>query len=227
LLLLTGCASRNPQAQIRNPRTTLVFLPGAGGRLPVNEEFIYAILQERIATEAIQLDWTHQRNLGQVMREVDRNHAFAESVRDELRAIRKRNPNGQIILAAHSAGTGIAVWALEQAGEPLVDDLLLLAPALSKDYDLGPALSHVKHHAWAYWCPLDVTILGAGTKSMGTIDRKFEPAAGLTGFSFADPKFTQVKIDYADLHTTTAWAHVSVLTQEYVHDEVAPRLRSR
>ena len=59
---------------------------------------------------------------------------------------------------------------------------LLLAPALSPAYDLSNALRAVRREMVVFWSPLDVIILGAGTRVFGTIDRVKTASAGLVGF---------------------------------------------
>ena len=58
----------------------------------------------------------------------------------------------------------------------------MLAPALSPTYDLSRALRAVRREMVVFWSPLDVIILGAGTRVFGTIDRVKTASAGLVGF---------------------------------------------
>ena len=59
---------------------------------------------------------------------------------------------------------------------------MLLSPALSPTYDLAPALSAVRREMVVFWSPLDVIVLGLGTRIFGTIDRIKTVSAGLVGF---------------------------------------------
>ena len=63
-----------------------------------------------------------------------------------------------------------------------VECAVLLSPALSPTYDLVPALRAVRREMVVFWSPLDVIVLGLGTRIFGTIDRIKTVSAGLVGF---------------------------------------------
>ena len=89
----------------------------------------------------------------------------------------------KILLTSHSAGTGLAVFALEKLPpEVRVDTVLLISPALSPGYDLSKALAHVTNKAYAFTSPNDFFVLGVGTSVFGTIDGKKCESAGRIGF---------------------------------------------
>jgi hypothetical protein len=60
--------------------------------------------------------------------------------------------------------------------------VVLLAPALSADYALTFALRAVRREIVVFWSPLDLVVLGLGTRMFGTIDRVRTVGAGLVGF---------------------------------------------
>ena len=64
---------------------------------------------------------------------------------------------------------------------------IFLAPALSPGYDLTTALRAVSREMVVFWSPLDVFILGAGTRVFGTADRVRTASAGLVGFRIPSP----------------------------------------
>ena len=66
--------------------------------------------------------------------------------------------------------------------EEAVERVVLLAPALSPGYDLTAALRAVRREIVVFWSPLDLIVLGAGTRLFGTIDRVKTIGAGLVGF---------------------------------------------
>jgi hypothetical protein len=74
------------------------------------------------------------------------------------------------------------VKALELLDEDSVERVVLLAPALSPAYDLTRALRAVRREIVVFWSPLDIIILGAGTRVFGTMDRVRSVGAGLVGF---------------------------------------------
>lgn len=129
------------------------------------------------------LEWGHgtgrwYRDLSRTANHVHRSAQLAQLVR----RYREEHPERPIALIGKSGGTGIVVWALERLDANVVDRAVLLAPALSPDYDLSRALRAVREEMLVYWSPLDFVILGLGTWLFGTIDRVRGVSAGLVGF---------------------------------------------
>ena len=57
------------------------------------------------------------------------------------------------------------MWALEKLPDDvMVDDLVMVASALSPQYDLSKALKHVRGKAYAFNSMLDVLILAPARK---------------------------------------------------------------
>ena len=98
------------------------------------------------------------------------------------RLARRRARRKPVYLVGKSGGTGIVVGALEGLPEGSVEAAVLLAPALSPDYDLSRALRAVRREMVVFWSPLDVVILGAGTWLFKTVDRVRSVGAGMVGF---------------------------------------------
>ncbi|MBU0719256.1 MAG: hypothetical protein KJ749_13490 [Planctomycetes bacterium] len=111
-----------------------------------------------------------------------RNEIMAVGLARRLMAFRRAHPQATIHVLAYSGGTGIAVFALERlGGREVVETLVLAGPAISPEYNLGPALQAVRR-AYALISHRDTVILGWGTRVFGTMDREFVAAAGKTGF---------------------------------------------
>ena len=111
------------------------------------------------------------------------NHeAQAEAIAAEVEGYRRRNPGRPVFLVGKSGGTGVVVKVLERLATESVARVVLLAPALSPTYDLSRALRAVRDELVVFWSPLDVVVLGAGTRLFGTVDRVPAVSAGLVGF---------------------------------------------
>jgi hypothetical protein len=110
----------------------------------------------------------------------------ADRVAGRIRAHRSEHPGVPVFLVGKSGGAGLAVKALERLEDDNVERAVLLAPALSPRYDLAPALRAVRRDMTVFTSPLDVVILGAGTRLFGTIDRVRSFGAGLVGFAVPD-----------------------------------------
>jgi len=114
-------------------------------------------------------------------------HDFTErQLADQIAQWRMDHPHSHIVLIAHSAGAGVAVGALSRLSGPIeVGPVILLAPSLSPDFDLRPALKHadIIH---VFYSPNDDFWQGWGPIIFGTYDGAHRDAAGRTGFSLAN-----------------------------------------
>ena len=99
----------------------------------------------------------------------------------EVAEFEARRPGAPVFLVGKSGGTGLVIRALERLPEDTVEAAVLLAPALSPGYDLSRALRAVRREMVVFWSPIDVFVLGLGTRIFGTIDRHVV-SAGLVGF---------------------------------------------
>jgi len=93
-----------------------------------------------------------------------------------------RYPGRPINLIGLSAGTGVAIWALEQLKPGyMVDNVVLLASSLWYRYDVSKALRHVRGRIYNYYSPQDPVLAGP-MKIFGTVDGVFgEDGAGAVG----------------------------------------------
>lgn len=91
-------------------------------------------------------------------------------------------PGRPVNLVGLSAGTGIAVWALEaMRPQYKVDHVVLLSSSLWYKYDVSKALERVKDRMYVYYSPNDAVLAGP-MKIFGSIDGVFgEDGAGSVG----------------------------------------------
>jgi pimeloyl-ACP methyl ester carboxylesterase len=235
LPLLAGCATPHPSQPLARGSTYLLHLPGVAGETPVDHWWLDALHQGGIADQLDVYDWTcDDRGLG-ALRAYDRNHREAQRIADQIDARLHADPVGHVILTAVSGGTGIAVWALERLpNDVAVDNVILVAPAFSPDYDLTRALRHVRGKMYAFTSAGDIVMLGAGTRIFGTIDRKKTAAAGLVGLH---PPPQADAVQYAKLvekRYTLAWLrfgnfgdHTGPMSVCFARDYLAPMLAGR
>lgn len=108
------------------------------------------------------------------------HRASAADLAGRIRATRAVGP---VHVVAHSAGTAIAAYALEQLppDEPATS-AVLVGSALSPGYDLSAAIRGCAFGVMAVESWQDAFFLGLGTSLLGTADRVWTPAAGMVGF---------------------------------------------
>src|SRR5262249_4382434 len=130
-------------------------------------------------------DWTtgywplfayHLRNARRTARQ-------AVHLADKLLSYQDAYPGRPTFLVGHSGGGALAIKILEclPPGRT-VTAAHLLAPAISRRYDLSQALTHVETGIWNFYSPLDFVLLTIGTSLVGTADGKHDVGAGAWGF---------------------------------------------
>jgi pimeloyl-ACP methyl ester carboxylesterase len=141
---------------------------------------------------------------------VDQNRAESVKLAERITRLRRSDPQRRILLTGHSGGAGFAVFALEQLPPDVqVDALVMLAPAISPEYDLSAALARVKEAAYTFYSERDSLILGAGTNTFGTMDGRREASAGMVGFSLPPTAEPRQYAKLVELPYQSSWARYS------------------
>jgi hypothetical protein len=190
-VLTTGCV-QNPFVDMKQFRTTqryqrglTIILPGVEGRSYLNEN-IAAGLDEGGVPGAIEIyDWTLGGSVTwwANLRLLEHNQREARKIVERITTYQDTYPGRPVCVIGHSGGGGVAVLTLEALPpERKITMAMLLAPALSRDYDLRRALSRTESGIWNYYSRYDVGFLGLGTTTFGNIDGGHGPAAGAFGF---------------------------------------------
>jgi len=96
-------------------------------------------------TELQRFHWSHGY-LRIVADQTDLPHISdnGEKLASSIRLIQKRNPDAEINILAHSAGTSVALAGVSLLNENSIERVILLAPSVSKDYPIIPAIAAVK-----------------------------------------------------------------------------------
>lgn len=185
--LVPGCADppKRLRAAARYRRGLVLVLPGIEGRSVLNRNLAVGLDQGGV-TSAIEIaDWTvgvpgvYLPNL----LDLERNRRAAARLAARIEAYRREYPGRPVHLVGHSGGGGIAVLTLEALPEDgSIEMALLLAPAVSPDYDLSAALRRTRRGLCNFYSARDVTLLKVGTTIFGSIDRVHGTAAGAAGF---------------------------------------------
>jgi pimeloyl-ACP methyl ester carboxylesterase len=144
----------------------------------------------------------------------------AREIADEVEAFRDRKPGAPAYLVGKSGGTGLVVKALEHLPDDAVEAAVLLSPALSPTYDLSRALRAVRREMVVFWSPLDVIVLGLGTRVFGTIDRIKTVSAGMVGFR-PPPGLAEAQLALYGKLRQVRW-HPNMATTGYLGGHVGP-----
>ncbi len=183
---LSGCTIPKRLNSVERQRWGKVFiLPGIEGKGPANRNIALG-LEKGGASSAIEIfDWTTGLPAAYVVNLVtlERNKRQAAALADRIVAYRDLYPDRPVVLIGHSGGGGVAVLALEALPPGRqIDMAILLAPAISPDYDLSTALRRTRNGIVNFHSRRDVGFLGVGTTIFGRIDRRHGPSAGAVGF---------------------------------------------
>lgn len=103
--------------------------------------------------------------------------ALAASILEE----RSANPAAPICLVGHSAGAHVVLSAAARLPEGTVERIVLLAPAVSRRYDLRPALRASRRGVDSFYSKTDCTLLAIEAVCL-TADGRKALTAGRVGF---------------------------------------------
>lgn len=199
--LIAGCKSsrsRPSHEQLQHGYT--IVLPGIEGRSFMNANVAKG-LQQADSQRAVEVhDWTtgHIGLFLYHLRGEDRNQAEASRLARKIVDYQNRYPGRPVYLVGHSGGAGMALRCARMLPEDRqIDGIVLLAAAVSRDYDLRPALAKTRRGIWNYHSKGDFVLLAAGTSIFGTNDGVHAPSAGAYGFRLPQDASAD---DYARLH---------------------------
>jgi pimeloyl-ACP methyl ester carboxylesterase len=185
LPLVCGCSPAKYMSSERLERGYTVVLPGIEGTSYLNANVAKGLVQGGWPGAVEVYDWT----AGSVLlfpvnlRALDRNKHEAGKIAQKIIRYQARHPNRPVHIIGHSGGGGVAVLALEALpSDHAIASAILLAPAISPEYDLRKALRRTQQGVWNFYSRYDVGFLKAGTMFMGTMDGQHTSAAGAVGF---------------------------------------------
>jgi pimeloyl-ACP methyl ester carboxylesterase len=154
---------------------------GAGDYLSTSAALREAVAEARLPLHVEPFEWSH--GPGRILiDQIDYAHARQEGRRlaGAVSTYRQSCPDGEVYLVSHSAGSAVVLAAAECLPPDSVDRIILLAPAVSTDYDLRPALRCARDGIDVFYSRRDALLLMVGI--IGTVDRRWTAAAGRVGF---------------------------------------------
>ncbi len=159
----------------------------------------------------------------------DHHRRIAAELADRVREAQATAPGEPVHVLAHSAGTAIAAYALEQLTAP-VTSAVFVGSGLSPDYDLSAALHRTTAGILTVESRFDMFFLGIGTRLFGTADRKWTAAAGMVGFRRpSDPTVADKlhRTQWSPRFLRQGWlgGHISIASPWFVRGTLAAWVR--
>jgi pimeloyl-ACP methyl ester carboxylesterase len=217
-------------------RRGIVFvLDGIGGHdfLPFTTQFL--LPRAGVPHEIKSFHWSH--GFGQALKDLqDFRHLHRKA--DELAGLilthKEREPDRPVYLVGNSGGTALVLLAAEKLPPQTLERIILLAAAVSPDFDLRGALRATRGGIVNYYSSLDRLVLHWGTWQFGTADRHYVASAGC-GFSRPADLTPEDQYNY-DRLVQIPWeprmmlhghggGHLGVHAPGFLMNEVAPWLR--
>jgi pimeloyl-ACP methyl ester carboxylesterase len=240
LHISAGCATPDHiRSADRYQRGVVYILPGIEGRRPWNRDIALG-LDEGGVTSAIEIyDWTVGFPGGEVVNlaNLERNRRQARWLANKIVAYRKDYPGRPVHLIGHSGGGGIVVLTLEALPPGRqIDMAILLAPALSPDYDLSVALRRARVGVCNFYSERDVGFLKVGTTLFGRIDRRHGFSAGAVGFEIPESLAPEDRVLYEERLRQVAWderlkrhgatgTHLGWASRRFAREYLAPLIK--
>ncbi len=179
VLLLAGCASPVLNS---GSKGLVIVVPGIAGDGPDYGGLCRGLADGGQRGRIETFDWGYPWPLMLVNLSSGNLHEAAEKkLAEYLTSLREKNPDEEIALIGHSAGAGVILGALPRLSFS-VGPVILLAPAVSPDYDLKGALEHcrVLH---VFYSEDDDFWQGLGPEIFGNYDGVHRSGAGRRGFT--------------------------------------------
>jgi pimeloyl-ACP methyl ester carboxylesterase len=156
---------------------------GSGDFRTVTAALCEAVAAERVPLQLETVPWSHGFGCYLSDHADHANHvAWGCRLAQAVAAYRRACPGAAVYLVGHSAGSAVVLAAAEALPPGSVERIVLLAPSVSADYDLRPALRCARCGIDTFRSRRDLLELGLGTSIAGTADRHWAPAAGRVGF---------------------------------------------
>jgi len=187
LPLMAGCAGVQARVESYAPpvpaRGIVIVVDGAGGYPTASRSITAAVEQSRLPLYVRTFEWSlgRLRPLADV-RDGEHSRCRGEVLAGEVNRYRTSYPGVGVSLIGFSAGSVVVLAAAERLPANALERIVLLAPAVSTDYDLRRALLSARAGMDVFTSQRDRLWLGLGTGVVGTADGTRDPAAGRVGF---------------------------------------------
>lgn len=241
LAVAAGCASTRPQPATcgcLSSNADVVFVcDGSGDYRTTSKGLCQAIAEQNAPLRVETFVWSHgYRRL--LIDHVDHCNHLEEGRRLAALAAAERqaNPGRAVYLIGHSSGCAVVLAAAEASAPDGIERVVLLAPAVSRDYDLRPALRASRQGIDVFTSCRDIGALGIGMTLIGTADRRWSAASGRVGFTpivtCPGDEVLYAKLREHPWDPVVAWSgnrgsHYGTLQDGFMRAYILPLLRPR
>jgi pimeloyl-ACP methyl ester carboxylesterase len=178
-----GCGHTNYTTPARYEQGLVVVLGGAGGGMMGEDKRVQSNLASAGINRAIEIFKWSQGDVMDDQTDMSRNRQMADELSRRIEDYVATHPGRPVHVVAISAGTGVAIWAIEDLPSGMkVTGAVLMASSLDAKYDLASALSKVDDAIYSFNSVADA-VLGLGVAVTKTVDRGGSVSGGLVGFS--------------------------------------------
>jgi pimeloyl-ACP methyl ester carboxylesterase len=237
LCVTAGCSQTMPDRAARMTRGYVYYLDGAGGG-GLLSNWSGGVKQGMIDAGYSGAGEVFRWNtgLGVVADQdssVEYKRSKAAALAHEIQEYTKEHPGAPVTLMGLSAGTAVAVFALEALPVSCpVDSVVLLGASISSTHDLTQALARVRNRMYVFTSEKDA-VLAFLVPGAGTADRQVGvPSAGLNGFQMppgasAETRSRYAKISYIGWRpefekTGNYGGHTDTVKAPFVQEYIAP-----
>jgi pimeloyl-ACP methyl ester carboxylesterase len=229
MLLCVGCSSISQPGD----RGVIFVVPGVGGDGPSYAKMVQGLRDAGRHEQTRAVHWGAPAPLFMLNLQNDSIHRAAESdLAQQIRAYRAEHPSDLIIVIGHSAGCGVTLGALARL-EPgcNIDSAILLAASVSPEYNLAPALGHVRGQVHSFYSDRDTLWLGWRCSTFGTYDNVKTKAAGNQGFTSVEKLPPDLQAKFEQHPYDPVWSalgnnggHMDPLARKFAEKVIAPLL---
>jgi pimeloyl-ACP methyl ester carboxylesterase len=210
-VMAAGCASGQGRfsAQTLSGHGVVFYCDGAGGGGITNwgPGVKKGLADAGFTGTFDEFDW--ETGLGVIADQIEAvksKRAQAKKLANKIVSYQSEDPNSPVTVMGLSAGTAIAVYALEELPPAnQVDTVVLLSSSVASDHNLTQALRHVRGDLYVTTSP-DDAILTTAVPVLGSADRQFvgTDVAGLDGFQMPPGASPEVRRLYSKV-VVLAW----------------------
>ena len=222
-----GCSYFRPTTTTRPQDGLTLVLPGVEGASIFNSNIARGLVAGDVPGHIEVFEWTSGQSLRSLEHISDecRHNRQANRLARLIQKSQREDPTRPISLVSHSGGAGIALKALEllPCDHP-VTSVVLIAPAVSRDYPIQKLAGKSEAGIWSFNSPLDLR-LTLGTMLTGTMDGQHANSAGSFGFLNNARGLAQISYKPSMVLQGHFGGHLTPSNSSFVSHWIAPLVR--